>query len=73
NGPITQTFSVGRVKFIMTDLRSDRDSVTNKDDANKSILGADQKAWLKKELLASNGKFPLIVWMSTVPWIGNPT
>ncbi len=72
-GPITQTFSVGRVKFIMTDLRSDRDSVTNKDDANKSILGPDQKAWLKKELLASNGKFPLIVWMSTVPWIGNPT
>ncbi len=73
NGPITQTFSVGRVKFIMTDLRSERDSVTNKDDATKSILGADQKAWLKKELLAANGKFPLIVWMSTVPWIGHPT
>ena len=72
-GPVAQTFSVGRVKFLMTDLRSDRDSVTNKDDANKSILGADQKAWLKKELLAANGKFPLIVWMSTVPWIGNPT
>jgi len=70
DGPISQSFSVGRVKFIMTDLRSDRDSVTNKDDANKTLMGDKQKAWFKKELLEANGKFPLIVWMSSVPWIG---
>ena len=69
-GPISQTFSVGRVKFILTDLRSDRDSVTNVDDAHKTIMGETQKAWFKKELLEANGKYPLIVWMSTVPWIG---
>jgi prolyl oligopeptidase len=71
DGPISQSFSVGRVKFILTDLRSERDSVTNKDDAHKTCMGEKQKAWFKKELLEANGKFPLIVWMSTVPWIGS--
>jgi prolyl oligopeptidase len=70
SGPISQTFSVGRVKFILTDLRSDRDSVTNKDDEHKTVMGDKQKAWFKKELLEANGKYPLIVWMSSVPWIG---
>jgi prolyl oligopeptidase len=70
SGPIAQTFSVGRVKFILTDLRSDRDSVTNKDDEHKTILGDKQKEWFKRELLEANGKYPLIVWMSSVPWIG---
>ncbi len=68
--PICHSFNVGRVKFILTDLRSERDSVTNKDDANKSMLGARQKEWFKQELLASNGKFPLIFWVTSVPWLG---
>src|SRR6185436_17270113 len=50
--PISQTFVVGRVKFILTDLRSDRDDPRKKDDADKSMLGAAQKEWLKRELLA---------------------
>jgi phosphodiesterase/alkaline phosphatase D-like protein/dienelactone hydrolase len=69
-GPICQSFSVGRVKFILTELRSERDDVRKKDDARKSILGAPQKEWLKKELLEANGKYPLICWVSSVPWIG---
>jgi len=68
--PIYHSFSVGRVKFILTDLRSERDSVTNKDDAAKSMMGAKQKEWFKQELLAANGKFPLICWVSSVPWLG---
>jgi alkaline phosphatase D len=71
-GPIAQSFSVGRVKFILTDLRSPRDPVTNRDDAAKSMMGAVQKDWFKKELLEANGKYPLICWMSSVPWIGLP-
>jgi prolyl oligopeptidase len=69
-GGIYQSFTVGRVKFIITDLRSDRDDPKDKDDEKKSILGDKQKKWLKQELLASNGKYPLICWMSSVPWIG---
>ncbi len=68
--PIYHSFNLGRVKFILTDLRSERDAVTNKDDARKSMLGPEQKAWFKRELLAANGKFPLICWVSSVPWLG---
>ncbi len=70
NVPIYQSFSVGRVKFILTDLRSERDPVRQKDGTDKSMLGAAQKAWFKKELLAAKGRYPLIVWASSVPWIG---
>ena len=69
-GPISQSFSVGRVKFILTDLRSQRSSVTNEDGAGKSMLGAAQKAWFKRELLEARDRFPLICWVSSVPWIG---
>ena len=68
--PIYQSFAVGRVKFIVTDLRSERDEVKKPDGPGKSMLGAAQKAWLKSELLAAKGKYPLIFWVSSVPWIG---
>ncbi len=68
--PIYQSFAVGRVKFILTDLRSERDPVNQPDGPGKSMLGAAQKAWFKNELLAAKGKYPLIVWASSVPWIG---
>jgi phosphodiesterase/alkaline phosphatase D-like protein len=68
--PIYQTFTVGRVKFIITDLRSDRDDPKDKDDETKSLLGSKQKKWFKEQLLEANGKYPLICWMTSVPWIG---
>ncbi len=64
------SFAIGRVKFIVTDLRSERDDDKKKDDENKSMMGAQQKAWFKQQLLASNGRYPLIVWVSSVPWLG---
>jgi alkaline phosphatase D len=70
DAPICHTFTAGRVKFIVTDLRYDRDDQTNRDDAKKSLLGPRQKEWFKQELLASNGKYPLICWVSSVPWLG---
>ena len=69
--PIYQSFTVGRAKFILTDLRSERDPVRMPDGPHKSMLGAKQKAWFKNELLAAKGKYPLIFWVSSVPWIGN--
>jgi phosphodiesterase/alkaline phosphatase D-like protein len=68
--PIYQTFTVGRVKFIVTDLRSERDPVSKPDGPGKSMLGAAQKVWFKNELLSAKGKYPLIFWVSSVPWIG---
>ncbi len=68
--PIAQAFTVGRVRFILTDLRSERDDPGDKDDEKKSMLGDSQKEWFKQELLAANGRYPVICWVSTVPWIG---
>ncbi|MEI6083964.1 MAG: alkaline phosphatase D family protein [Verrucomicrobiota bacterium] len=72
SGAIYQTFEVGRVKFILTDLRSERTPNDAPDDAAKSMLGEKQKAWFKQELLNANGKFPVIFWISSVNWIGKP-
>ena len=68
--PIYQAFTVGRVRFILTDLRSERDEVKTPDGPNKSMLGARQKAWFKNELLTAKERYPLIFWVSSVPWIG---
>lgn len=71
-GPICQAFTVGRVRFIITDLRSEKDDVRKKDDSTKTILGPRQKTWFKRELLEANGQYPLICWVSSVAWIGQP-
>jgi phosphodiesterase/alkaline phosphatase D-like protein/dienelactone hydrolase len=68
--PIYQSFDIGRVKFLLTDMRSERDPVNQKDDAKKSMLGPAQKAWLKQEMLAANGRYPLIVWVGSVSLLG---
>lgn len=69
---IYQAFTVGRVRFLLTDSRSERTRRTQPDDAAKSILGARQKQWLKDELLDGRDRFPLLVWVNPVPWIGDP-
>ena len=66
---IYQKFSYGHVDVFIPDLRSERDTKTTPDDANKSMLGTVQKAWFKNGLLASTAVWKLV--MSSVPW--NPT
>lgn len=66
--PIHQSFQAGRVYFILTDERSERTPATKPDNAGKTVLGADQKAWFKKELL-KGAAYPLVVWVGTAPWI----
>lgn len=70
--PIYQAFTVGRVRFLLTDSRSERSKRTLPDTAAKSILGARQKQWLKDELLAGKDRFPLVIWVNAVPWLGDP-
>ncbi|MEY3275568.1 MAG: hypothetical protein RL153_834, partial [Verrucomicrobiota bacterium] len=69
--PICQAFSIGRVRFIVTDLRSQRERVSALDGPAKTMLGTPQKEWLKRELRAANGTHPLIFWVSPVPWNGS--
>jgi len=69
-GTIGQAFTIGRVRFIMTDLRSAASSAGANESATKSKMGAAQKAWFKQELInARDSGFPFILWVNTVPWI----
>jgi alkaline phosphatase D len=68
--PIYQSFTVGRVRFLLTDSRSNRSPASDEDNEAKSVLGVAQKKWLKDELLAGKSKYPLVVWINSIPWIG---
>ncbi|MGD9906771.1 MAG: alkaline phosphatase D family protein [Vicinamibacterales bacterium] len=64
DGPIAQVFDIGRVRFLVTDTRSERNPAT------RTMLGAPQLAWLLAELdRAAAEQVPLVVWVNTVPWI----
>lgn len=71
-GPIYHAFTVGRVRFIVTDGRSERDPASLPDGPGKSLLGAAQREWLKAELLAARDEAALTVWINSVPWIAEP-
>ncbi len=66
---IYQEFNVGRVRFILSDLRSERDNHTASDGPDKSMMGTQQKAWFKQALhRAKTDQVPLLFWVSSVPW-----
>jgi hypothetical protein len=72
SGTINQAFSIGRVRFLMLDNRSARDPKTDPDGPEKTMLGADQIAWLEGQLVAAGSEYPLTVIVTSVPWIGEP-
>ena len=69
DGAIYQAFTVGRVRFIITDSRSQRTPSSAPDDARKTMLGTEQKAWFKDQLIDAKESAGLIVWVNADPWI----
>ncbi len=67
--PICQAFTVGRVRFILTDIRSQSEQ-NEPEDYDATMMGTRQKGWFKEELLKASGTYPLIVWLTTTPWNG---
>lgn len=65
---IYQAFTAGRVRFVMTDSRSERDAERLPSGAPR-LLGGVQLAWLKRELLESSRSHGLVVWVNPLPWI----
>ncbi len=70
NIPIYYAFTVGRVRFIVCDSRSARSPFSAIDNSSKTMLGVEQKAWFKQELLNAASSYALIVWVNSLPWIG---
>ena len=72
DSPITQAFTVGRVRFLMTDLRSERSPNHEVDGPAKTMLGERQLEWFLTELKSAAESHALVFWVSTVPWIQAP-
>jgi hypothetical protein len=64
--PIAQAFTIGRVRFVWPDLRTDRDRTPG------SLLGERQRAWIAAEIAAAPAAHRLLVLVSSVPWNGAP-
>ena len=60
-GAIYQAFTMGRVRFVLTDTRSER--------SGTSMLGRRQLAWLLDELRTASRTHALVVWVNPDPWI----
>ena len=61
DGSINQAFTIGRVRFVMTDCRSER--------IGDTMLGEDQFAWLIEEITTASRTHALAVWGNPDPWI----
>ena len=62
---IYQSFVVGRVRFILSDLRSER--------RDGRIMSQVQKNWLFNQMLEAKNQHQVIAWISTVSYSGNQT
>lgn len=72
NVPIFQAFSVGRLRFILTDLRSSRRPQRRLLQRIPTMMGDRQRDWFKEELLRAHEAGEIVVWVSSVPWIYRP-
>lgn len=59
-GAIHHAFTIGRVRFVVTDTRSERTAT--------SLLGGAQEQWLIGELSRAE-QFGAVVWVNPDPWI----
>ncbi|KAE8906605.1 hypothetical protein PF005_g12308 [Phytophthora fragariae] len=68
---VHQAFTIGRVRYILTDLRSARTPNTAPAAPTKTVLGKKQKAWFKSELVRAtkDPNIRLIIWVNTMPWL----
>ncbi|MGI9613304.1 MAG: alkaline phosphatase D family protein [Acidimicrobiales bacterium] len=66
---VFQAFTVGRVRILITDTRSSRQAADDEDGALATMLGKEQKEWLKAELAGAGQAHELTIWVNPVPWI----
>ena len=66
------SFVVGRVRFVVTDVRADKTGQGATDNASKTMMGAAQKAWFKGEIAAARAAGQAIAWVNSVPWCVAP-
>lgn len=60
--PLYQAYTIGTVRFIVSDLRSE---VTE-----DSIMSDEQREWLKTEL-SNAGDYDFVIWVTPSTWMGD--
>ena len=68
--PIYHSFVLGRVRFVLTDARSEKSPKSDPDDQDKTMLGARQLDWLSGELQAAAAAGEVVVLVTSLPWNG---
>lgn len=66
--PVYYSFVVGRVRFVVSDLRSDKTANSATDNSSKTMMGATQKAWFKSEIDAAKTAGQVVAWISEIEW-----
>ena len=74
-GAIYQSFTIGRVRFILTDSRFHQDAIKTKK-GDRSLLGKEQREWLLAQLKDAkqqqqSDREGLTIWVNSIPWIGS--
>ena len=60
-----QAFTIGTVRFIITDLRSE--SIKSSEYYSGKVYSKEQKAWLFNELSQAEN-YDFVIWVTTRPW-----
>jgi phosphodiesterase/alkaline phosphatase D-like protein len=66
--PVYQAFTVGRVRFLLTDTRAARDPAGEPVGDYRSTLGTEQREWLL-DRLSDADRYGLVVWVNPDPWV----
>ena len=64
--PIYHSWNVGRIKFIITDNRSERSPYTDPDTPSKVIWSPTQESWFMNQI--RDTRYPIKFWVNTYPW-----
>lgn len=74
-GPVSQSFVVGRVRFVLSDLRSQKVKPTYQDcerlTVGSNFGGEEHLTWFQNELLAAKNAGQVVAWVSSMPFINH--
>jgi alkaline phosphatase D len=67
------SFVRGRVRFIVTDIRSEREpkGTYPSTDTQQQVFSSDQKQWFFNEMLTAKNSGQIIIWANTKPWVSS--
>ena len=68
---IYTSWTMGRVRCIVTGMRTHRDPIQAPDSPTKTTLGVVQKQWLKDQLLAAKAAGESIIWFTSICYIAD--